>query len=149
MPVGRISCAICYDIWFPETFRLAERQGADILCVPTNWVPMPEPPGPLPVMANILTMGGAHSNSMFVAAADRVGLERGQPFLGRSLICSYTGWPIAGPASADREEMLRAEANLSDARRRRSWNDFNQVLRDRRTDVYHEMLGADVRRGWY
>jgi len=45
VPVGRISCAICYDIWFPETFRLATRQGADILCVPTNWVPMPEPPG--------------------------------------------------------------------------------------------------------
>ena len=39
------SCAICYDIWFPETFRLAALQGADILCVPTNWVPMPEQPG--------------------------------------------------------------------------------------------------------
>ncbi len=34
-------------------------------------------------------------------------------------------------------------------RRRRNWNDFNQVLRDRRTDVYDEMLGADVKRGWY
>ena len=148
-PVGRISCAICYDIWFPETFRLAALQGADILCVPTNWVPMPGQPGTLPVMANILAMGGAHSNSMFVAAADRIGLERGQPFLGNSLICSYTGWPIAGPASADREEMLVAEVNLSDASRRRNWNDFNQVLRDRRTDLYDEMLGADVKRGWY
>jgi predicted amidohydrolase len=39
-----ISCAICYDIWFPETFRLAALQGADILCVPTNWVPMPSSP---------------------------------------------------------------------------------------------------------
>ena len=56
---------------------------------------------------------------------------------------------MAGPASADREEMLVAEVNLSDARRRRNWNDFNQVLRDRRTDVYDEMLGADVKRGWY
>jgi N-carbamoylputrescine amidase len=26
---------------------------------------------------------------------------------------------------------------------------LNQVLRDRRTDVYDEMLGADVKRGWY
>jgi predicted amidohydrolase len=148
-PIGRIACAICYDIWFPEIFRLAALQGADILCVPTNWVPMPEQPGTLPVMANILAMGGAHSNSMFVAAADRIGLERGQPFLGNSLICSYTGWPIAGPASADREEMLIAELNLADARRRRNWNDFNQVLRDRRTDVYDEMLGSNVKRGWY
>ena len=45
--------------------------------------------------------------------------------------------------------MLVAEVNLSDARRRRNWNDFNQVLRDRRTDVYGEMLGAEVKRGWY
>jgi hypothetical protein len=37
----------------------------------------------------------------------------------------------------------------SGAARRRNWNDFNQVLRDRRTDVYDEMLGADVKRGWY
>jgi predicted amidohydrolase len=148
-PAGRLACAICYDIWFPETFRLAALQGADLLCVPTNWVPMAEQPTTLPVMANILAMGGAHSNSMFVAAADRIGTERGQPFLGNSIICSYTGWPVAGPASADQEEIIAAEVNLSDARRRRNWNDFNQVLRDRRTDLYGEMLGARADRGWY
>ena len=147
--IGRVAAAICYDIWFPETFRLAAIQGADILCVPTNWVPMPEQPAGLPKMANILAMGGAHANSMFVAAADRIGTERGQLFIGNSLVVSYTGWPIAGPASADREEMIIAEANLSDARRKRNWNDFNQVLRDRRTDLYAEGLGADIVRGWY
>jgi predicted amidohydrolase len=146
---GRIACAICYDIWFPETFRLAALQGADLLCVATNWVPMPQQPANLPVMANILAMGGAHSNSMFVAAADRVGTERGQPFLGNSIIVSHTGWPLAGPASFDREEMIVADMNLSDARRKRSLNDFNQLLRDRRIDVYDELLGADVKRGWY
>jgi predicted amidohydrolase len=146
---GRIACAICYDIWFPETFRLAALQGADLLCVATNWVPMPQQPSNLPVMANILAMGGAHSNSMFVAAADRVGVERGQPFLGNSLIVSHTGWPLAGPASFDREEMILAEVNLADARRKRSLNEFNQLLRDRRTDVYDEMLGAELKRGWY
>lgn len=146
---GRIACAICYDIWFPETFRLAALQGADLLCVATNWVPMPQQPPNLPVMANILAMGGAHSNSMFVAAADRVGTERGQPFLGNSLIVSHAGWPLAGPASFDREEMLIADLNLADARRKRNLNEFNQLLRDRRTDVYDEMLGAQVKRGWY
>jgi predicted amidohydrolase len=146
---GRIACAICYDIWFPETFRLAALQGADLLCVATNWVPMPEQPSNLPVMANLLAMGGAHSNSMFVAAADRVGNERGQPFLGNSIIVSHAGWPLAGPASFDREEMIVADLNLSDARRKRNLNEFNQLLRDRRTDVYDEMLGANVKRGWY
>lgn len=147
--IGRIAAAVCYDIWFPEVFRLAALQGADILCVPTNWVPMPDQPKNLPKMSNILAMGGAHSNSMFVAAADRVGEERGQPFIGNSLVVGYTGWPIAGPASEDREEMLIADANLSDARRKRNWNDFNQVLRDRRIDLYAEDLGANIIRGWY
>jgi N-carbamoylputrescine amidase len=147
--IGRIAVAICYDIWFPEIFRLAALQGADILCVPTNCVPMPEQPANQLDMANILAMGGAHANSMFVAAADRIGTERGQPFIGRSIIVDCTGWPAAGPASADREEMISAEVNLSDARRKRNWNEFNQVLRDRRTDLYGEMLGAKVNRGWY
>jgi len=146
---GRIACAICYDIWFPEIFRLAALQGADLLCVPTNWVPMPAQPDNFPVMANILAMGGAHSNSMFVAAADRVGVERGQPFLGNSLIVSQAGWPMAGPPSFDREEMLIADLNLADARRKRNLNEFNQLLRDRRTDTYDEMLGSSAKPGWY
>lgn len=146
---GRIACAICYDIWFPEIFRLAALQGADLLCVPTNWVPMPSQPEGMLVMANVLAMGGAHSNSMFVACADRVGHERGQPFLGNSVIVSHAGWPVAGPASADGEEIIVADLNLSDARRKRTLNDFNQLLRDRRTDVYGEMLGAAAKPGWY
>jgi N-carbamoylputrescine amidase len=148
-PIGRIGTFICYDCWFPESFRLCALQGADIVCVPTNWVPIPGQDPNREAMANILCMAAAHSNSVFVAAADRIGSERGQPFIGQSLIVSYTGWPIGGPASPDREEIVYAEANLADARRKRNWNEYNQVLRDRRGDVYAEMLGADVRPGWY
>lgn len=146
--VGRIACAICYDIWFPEIFRLAALQGADMLCVATNWVPMPEQPGNLPMMANILAMGGAHANSMFVAAADRIGVERGQPFLGNSLIVSHTGWALAGPASLDKEEIIVADLDFADARRNRHLTEFNERLRDRRTDLYGEMLGASARPAW-
>jgi predicted amidohydrolase len=148
-PIGRIAAAICYDGWFPEIFRLAAVQGADLVCIPTNWVPMPEQPDTLPVMANILAMSGAHSNSLIIAAADRIGVERGQPFLGRSIIVNHTGWPLAGPASADREEIITATVNLSDARQKRSLNAFNQPLRDRRIDLYEEGLGADIKRSWY
>jgi len=135
-PFGRVACAICYDIWFPEVFRMAAARGADILCVPTNWVPMPAQPAELPAMANLLAMGGAHSNGLFVAAADRVGVERDQPFLGRSLIVDSQGWPAAGPASPTDEEILVASVNLADARRHRQLNAFNHVLRDRRPDIY-------------
>jgi N-carbamoylputrescine amidase len=148
-PLGRIGVAICYDGWFPETFRLLALQGADIVCVPTNWVPIPGQRENKPPMATILAQAAAHSNSVFIACANRVGTERGQLFIGQSLIVNYTGWPDAGPASVDQSEILTADVDLGAARRKRNWNAFNQVLRDRRTDVYDEMLGSGTKRGWY
>ncbi|WP_413737328.1 nitrilase family protein [Sodalis sp. RH21] len=142
--IGTLGCHICYDCWFPESFRLAALQGAEIVCVPTNWVPIPGQDPQREAMANIIVMAAAHTNSIFVAAADRVGTERGQPFIGQSLIAGYTGWPVAGPAGATDTQTLLATINLADAKRHRNWNAFNQVLRDRRTDVYDRMLGADA-----
>lgn len=147
--LGRIGMIICYDGWFPEAWRLCALQGADIVCVPTNWVPMPDQPKNQVAMANILCMAAAHSNSMFVAAACRTGVERGQPFIGQSVIATHTGWLAAGPASHDGEEIIMAGCNLSDARRKRTLNEFNQVMRDRRKDVYGEMLGASAIPNWY
>jgi len=148
-PIGRIGTFICYDGWFPESYRLCALQGADIICIPTNWVPIPGQQEGREAMANILVMAAAHSNAVFIAAADRIGVERGQPFVGQSIIVSYTGWPIGNPASEDKEEIIFAELNLSDARRDRNWNEYNQPLRDRRTDAYDEMLGSDHLPGWY
>ena len=148
-PLGRIGMLICYDGWFPEAYRLCALQGADIICIPTNWVPIPGQDPAQPAMANVLAMAAAHVNSLFIAAADRVGSERGQPFLGRSLIVSHTGWPAAGPASESEPETIVADLNLSEARRKRNWNDFNQILRDRRVDAYDAMLGSGARKGWY
>jgi N-carbamoylputrescine amidase len=105
-PFGRIGTFICYDGWFPESFRLCALQGADIVCIPTNWVPIPGQAQDREAMANILCMAAAHANSLFVAAADRTGVERGQPFIGQSVIVSCTGWPIGSAASRDREEII-------------------------------------------
>jgi len=148
-PLGRIGALVCYDGWFPEAWRLLAMQGADIVCVPTNWVPMPSQPDRLPAMSNILCMSAAHSNSMFVAAACRTGVERGQKFIGQSLIVSCEGWPVSGPAGEAETGILTARVNLADARRKRRVNDFNQLLRDRRTDLYAKMLGTDTRPGWH
>jgi N-carbamoylputrescine amidase len=136
--VGRIGAFICYDCWFPEAHRCCALQGADILCVPTNWVPVPGQREDREAMANILVMAAAHSNSVFIAAADRIGTERGQPFIGQSLIVNQAGWPIGGPASRDREEIIYADVNLSDARKKRTWNAFNHILRDRRPESYEQ-----------
>ncbi len=148
-PFGRLGVAICYDIWFPETFRIQAMKGADIVCVPTNWVPIPGQAQGRDAMATVLAMAAAHSNSIFIACADRIGTERNQPFIGQSVIVGCTGWPVAGPASVDREEIIVADIELEQARRSRNWNDFNQILRDRRTDVYDEMLGSGGQPSWY
>lgn len=142
-PFGRMGVAICYDGWFPETYRSAAIQGVDILCVPTNWVPMPGQPADRQAMANTLVMAGAHSNNIFIACADRIGVERGQPFEGQSLIVDRRGWPIAGPASRDREEILIAEIDLRPDSRRGVGSD-NDVLQDRRPDVYAGVANAFV-----
>jgi N-carbamoylputrescine amidase len=141
-PLGRIAIAICYDGWFPETYRLAAVQGADIVCVPTNWVPMPAQPDDRPAMATTLAMAAAHSNGMAIACANRIGTERGQLFIGQSLIVGGDGWPVAGPASSDCEEILYAAIDLKRTRSERTLNAFNHVLRDRRADAYNPMLGT-------
>lgn len=134
--IGRIATVICYDLWFPEAVRECALGGADILCVPTNWVPIPGQAADAPAMATVLTQAGAHSNSMYIAAADRIGVERGQAFVGQSIVVNYTGWPLAGPASADGEEILYADIDPGAARIARNWNDFNDPIRDRRPATY-------------
>lgn len=134
--LGRIGVAICYDGWFPEVYRRMALAGADIVCVPTNWVPMPGQPADREAMANVLAMASAHSNGLLIASASRVGTERGQPFIGRSLIVSNQGWPLAGPADAESEQILYAQFNIKQMRSERVLNAFNCVLRDRREEVY-------------
>ncbi|MGO6900428.1 nitrilase family protein, partial [Rhizobium ruizarguesonis] len=113
LPFGRIGIAICYDGWFPETFRQLALAGAELVCVPTNWVPMAGAESIAEPMANILHKAAAHTNGLYIVCADRIGVERGQSFIGRSLIVGPQGWPISGPASADREEILLAQIDLS------------------------------------
>lgn len=134
--VGKIGIAICYDGWFPEIFRQMALKGAELVCIPTNWVPIPGHDATLEPMANILHKAAAHSNAIYIACADRVGVERGQPFIGSSLIIGPTGRAIAGPAGSDTEEILSATISLSDLKTSRTLNERNHVIGDRRPDVY-------------
>lgn len=144
-PWGRLGVVICYDGWFPEVYRLLAMQGADVVAMPTNWVPMPGQPAGSPAMANTLAMASAHSNGLNIVCANRTGTERGQPFIGQSLIVDAQGWPVAGPAAESGEDLvLTAQLDLKATRQARQLNAFNHVLRDRRDDVYDPMLGT----GW-
>ncbi len=71
-----------------------------------------------------------------MVAADRIGTERGQPFLGNSLIVAPTGFPLAGPAAPDTEEVLVATLDLAQAAGSRRLNGFNHLLQNRRPEFY-------------
>ena len=141
--IGRLAMMICYDMWFPEVARIYAVQGVDLLLNITNWVAAREPRGEERVTMAIC-MGQSHVNSVFMAAADRVGVERGQAFLGHSLITAPSGLPIAGPASRDREEIIIAECDLSEARKAKRKTRLNFTMLDRRTDIYDTLLGYDT-----
>jgi len=134
--LGRIGLAICYDAWFPESFRSLALGGADLVAVPANWVPVPNQPGDSLTMANMMCMTAAHSNQMYVAAASRIGVERGQSFIGTSMIAGPSGWLLGGPASGVDEELVFADVDLIGSRQARLGNSFNQPLHDRRPEIY-------------
>lgn len=117
-------------------------KGADIVCIPTNWLKIDSFPEDIQSMAPYMAIVAANTNCMFVACADRVGFERGITFPGLSLIAGPTGWFREGPASTTEEDILYHQCNLADARKY-NWNDHNVLFRDRRTDYYDSMLGTD------
>lgn len=133
---------LCYDMWFSEMWRIAALKGADIVCVPTNWLKMATLPEDVQSMAPFMARVAANTNCMFVACADRVGFERGITFPGLSLIVGPSGIPSAGPASFTEEDIIYSQCNMSDARDY-NWTPHNVLFRDRRTDYYDVMLGSD------
>ena len=139
-PAGRIGVMVCYDLEFPEWVRLAALAGADLLCVPVNWPAAPRPAGER-ASEVVRAQAAAATNRMFVAVAGRVGVERGVDWIGGSIIVDPDGFPLAGPADRDDERTLLARCDLAHARDKRL-NDRNDVLADRRTELYRALLAG-------
>jgi len=139
LPKARIGVAICYDLWFPELPRALALRGAEVIAVPTNWVSsfrrrLHDEHGYC--QGDVMAMAAAAANGVAMACADRVGTERGVSFLGASIIIGPDGWPVAGPASPDRPELLIADIDLAGVEQARRRTPRNHLLEDRRPDVY-------------
>jgi predicted amidohydrolase len=134
MPHGRLSVIVCYDVEFPEWVRLPALNGADLLCVPTNWPRESRPAGERPAEV-VRVQAAASVNRMFVAACDRAGSERGVDWVSGTVIVGPDGFPLAGPVVEDRAVTLLAACRLDEARRKRV-SERNDVLGDRRPELY-------------
>lgn len=86
-PVGdlKVGMIICYDGNFPESARSLMLLGADLIVLPTNW------PAGAEGTASFITQARAAENHLYYLAANRVGVEQGFTFLGRSKICDPYG----------------------------------------------------------
>ena len=140
-PIGRIGMLICFDMWYFENFRILATMGADVVCCPSNWVD--GDPGDTHSFGPYMALCNAMCNNIFIVGADRIGTERECTFSGVSCIVGPEGWYRGPQASYDKEEILTAEVNIMESRRL-NWNHMNVVLRDRRTDLYDEMLGSGM-----
>ena len=142
---GKIGTLICWDQWFPEAARLTALQGAEVLFYPTaiGWHPLEkEQYGENQHGAWMNVMKGhAVANGVYVAAANRIGLEQYLPntsgieFWGSSFIAGPQG-EILAQASHDKEEILIAEVDLDlQENVRQNW----PFLRDRRIDAFEDL----------
>lgn len=122
---ARVGVMICFDWFFPESARTLALKGAEIIAHPANLV-MPYAPRAMPIRAL--------ENRVYTITADRVGVERGLHFIGRSQINSPRA-EVLVEGSEEGEEVGIAEIDLSLARDKRL-NDYNDIFRDRKPQYY-------------
>lgn len=135
---GRVGVAICYDAFFPEIMRGLALAGADVIVVPMN-SPATDPPfEPVPIEVS-LVIASAAVNRVFVIQADRTCQERGVDWAEASVIVDPDGRLLAGPTRG--RAVLLADLDL-DRARDKAYGDRNDVLADRRRDLYEPPLPA-------
>jgi len=142
--VGRIGVLICWDQWYPEAARLTALHGAFALFYPTaigTWSGELELAPAQHAAWQTVQQSHAITNGVFVAAANRVGIEDELHFWGRSFVAAPDGAVLA--EASDEEAVLLAVCDPEAVDRAREGWPF---LRDRRIDAYggltERFLGA-------
>jgi predicted amidohydrolase len=135
LPLGKLGMNICYDLSFPEASRVLKLLGVELIALPTNW-----PPGAWRNPEFVLNTR-AQENHVNYAAVNRVGIERGWQFIGRSKVVDFNGDTIA-EAGSDEEALLIAEVDLEGANKNRIVNVAGAYEIDRLADRRPEFYGA-------
>lgn len=132
----KVGLNICYDISFPESARVLMLQGVDLLILPTNWPPTSG------LVADVIPSARALENHIYFMSVNRVGLERGFSFIGKSKICDPSGRILAGADSSE-PALLYAEIDPRRSRQKHLVNipGVHEVhrVKDRRPDQYGKL----------
>lgn len=118
----RTGLATCYDLRFPEQFRLLLDAGAEVLLVPAAW--------PMPRVGHWRLLGRARAleNQSVVIQCNTAGTHHQTQMGGHSQVVAADGEVLAELAHGD-EAVLHAEIDLS---RTADYRDAFPVLADRR-----------------
>lgn len=124
-PFGTVGTTTCYDLRFPELYRVLVQRGADILIIPAAW------PSPRIEHWRLLLRARALENQAFVIACNGVGNQNGTALGGHSVIVDPWGDVLA---EADSEEPQLLTAHLDLGRLAAIRSEF-RVLEHRRLEV--------------
>ena len=122
-----IGLSVCYDIRFPELYRILALEGAELVTVPAAFT--------VPTGRDhwhVLMRARAIENQYYVAAPGQVGETRpGKPSYGRSLIVDP--WGIVLAQAPDEETVISAELDRTRLQRIR---EQLPSLKNRQADAY-------------
>jgi predicted amidohydrolase len=141
LPIGKLGVNICYDASFPEAARSLKLLGAELIALPTNW-----PPGAWRT-AQYVVNTRANENHVNFFAVNRVGIERGWEFIGKSKLIDFNGDTIFEAGKG--EEMIYAEIDLAAANNNRVVNVPGSYEIDRMADrrpEFYRLIGEDAAR---
>jgi len=130
----KVGVMICNDWRYPEAARSLALLGADVIACPSN------------LISDVWRIGmpaRALENKVYVAVANRCGTETRQledgttqslTFTGGSVLYNYTGEPIEQASKTEQSVItLQIDPLLT---RDKSFNAFNDLLKDRRPGFY-------------
>lgn len=131
--LGTMGFAICYDLRFPELFRLMALRGAQVICIPSSftlesgkdhW--------------EVLLRARAIENGVYILAPNQAGKKSSMNAYGNSMVVDPWGRVIA--RAGERAGCLLAQIDLDyveDVRRQ------IPVLSNRREDVYRLLYAGE------